>query len=149
MDSELLQKLRERSAAIHVSWEALLRVEPVSSPLANPDTLTRLIPDTIARVMATLSRTPKASTDGKVPHAAVCQCGCNPYLSYFVAGEQAFVEAAVLVQAQLPAEKRHASDIAYLMRVVRQMAENEIDNFCGVCTYRGTAVACRHPRPTA
>lgn len=145
MDFELLEKLRGRSAAIHVAWETLLRVEPVSSPLANPDTLTRLIPDTIAHVLTALCRTPKSAGDGKVPHAPICQCGCNPYLSYFIAGEQAFVEAAVLAQAELAPPKRSASDINHVIRVIRQLAENEIDDFCGVCTHRGTAHACRHP----
>ncbi len=144
MDSELLQQLKDRSAKIHVSWETLLRVEPVSSALANPDTLTRLIPDSIARIMTTLARPPRG-VDGKVPHATVCECGCNPFLAYFVAGEQAFVEAAVLLQTRLPAAKRHAADVTEIIRAIRHMAETEIDNFCGVCTHRGSATGCRHP----
>jgi len=39
MGPKFLQLLLARSAMIRTKWEALLRVERVSGPLANPDVL--------------------------------------------------------------------------------------------------------------
>jgi hypothetical protein len=146
VDAIILEQLRARGPAIHVRWESLLRVEPVTTPLANPDTLTRLIPDTVAKIFATLAKPTRqrfslvAETMHRLP---ACECGNNPYLALYVAAEQAFVEALVLLQAEQPVH-RSESDVAEVVRAVRKLARDEIDTFCGVCTRHGTALHCRH-----
>jgi hypothetical protein len=144
---ELLEQLREQSPAIHVRWETLLRVEPVVSPLASPDALTLLIPDTIAKVLTALAAAPRRSLslrDEAADRIVACDCGHNPYRAFFVAGEQACVETLVLLQAKQPAAKRRESDMAELIRAVRRIAAGEIDTFCSICTDYRVAASCRH-----
>jgi hypothetical protein len=149
MDAIILEHLRARGPAIHVRWESLLRVEPVNTALANPDTLTRLIPDSVAKILTVLSKPSRqplslvTETANRIP---ACHCGHNPYLALYVAAEQAFVEAIVLLQAEQPA-LRSESDVAEVVRAVRKLGREEIDTFCGVCTRRGTAPHCRHSNP--
>lgn len=146
MAPDLLQKLRARDSAIRERWETLLRIERVSGPLANPDALVHLIPDSLARVYKALAkrqihRGPEPTSLTKLP---ACDCGNNPYLAYFVAGEQAIVESLVLLQAELPPEQRNNEDATDVIRAIRQLAGSEIDAFCGICVHRGTATQCRH-----
>jgi hypothetical protein len=147
MTPDLLQCLRANSAAIHVKWETLLRMEPVSGPLANPDALHRIIPETVAKILLSLAQTGGdrvSLLEEKSDRLPACDCGNNPYLTYYVAGERAFVEMAVLQQAKLPRGTRSESDIAELIRTVRALARTEIDLFCGICTHHGKAKHCRH-----
>ena len=146
MQPKLLSKLRARSAAIRSQWEALLRVEPVTGPLANPDVLAYLIPNSLEQIFAELakpSREPLSLLATK-DYLPACDCRNNPYFAYFIAGKQALVEAVVLAQAGLPVDEHHPSDVAATMRVVRRLARSEIDAFCGACDHRGVAPRCRH-----
>ncbi len=147
MDSLVLHQLQSRSAAIHVRWERLLRIEPVSGPLANPDALARLIPQTLAVVLEQLKEHVDSglSLEGtKTARLPACDCGHNPYLAYFIAAEQAFVETLVLIQSELPAGQRHESDIAQLIHAVRTFGRDEIDTFCAICAHRCRDPKCRH-----
>ena len=146
MTSALLLDLRARRTAICTQWEALLRVERVSGPLAHPDTLVYLIPNSLDQIFANLAKdslAPKSSRRAKIQLPA-CDCGNNPYLAYFLAGEQALVEAVVLLQAELQPERRHKHDVSEIILTVRQLARSEIDTFCGVCSHHGVALHCRH-----
>ncbi len=146
MAPRILHYLRARRTAIITQWEALLRVERVNGPLANPDTLAYLIPDSLEQVFTTLaklSHDPFSRRAAKAPLPS-CDCGNNPFLAYFVAGEQALVEGMVLLQAGLPLDERHQSDVGEIMLAVRRLARSEIDTFCSVCNHRGVASRCRH-----
>jgi hypothetical protein len=117
----------------------------MSGPLANPDTLVYLIPDSLDDILAILAKespAPQSSPRAKT-HLPACNCGNNPYLAYFLAGEQALVEAVVLLQAALRPEQRHKSDVSEIILTMRQLARSEIDTFCGVCSDRGAARNCR------
>src|SRR4051794_41034503 len=97
MQDALLQSLRSQSSQIHERWDALLRVEPVQTPLGSPGALSHLINWTleeIFRELTTLSHRRQASRRGAVsdPRPA-CPCGRNPLLGYFTAGEQVMREA--------------------------------------------------------
>ena len=50
MQDELMSALLARRSQIRGRWEALLRVERASSPLANPDALVHLLDWTIDEV---------------------------------------------------------------------------------------------------
>lgn len=138
--------LRGRSDDIRRRWEALLHVEPVSGPLANPDALKHLIPQTLEQVFTMLAKPARTPVSIMAAKAQVpkCECGHNPYLTYFIAAEQALVEAVILLESELPAAERRQSDVAEMMFAVRRLGRLEIDTFCGVCSHRCTSSKCRH-----
>lgn len=146
MTPDLLNRLKTTSAEIRFRWEALLRAQRVTGPLANPDALVHLIPDTMPQVFAFLAnggRSKVTFMEAMADRLPCCDCGNNPYLAYFVAGEQAVVEAVVLAQAKLPPGQRTEGDVAEAIRAVRTLARTEIDTFCGVCAHRCKAAKCR------
>lgn len=142
MQDELVRALRARRAEIHARWEALLRIEKVNTPLANPDALVFMIDWTLDECFATL-RPPLArrhnshSANGSLPKPD-CPCGRNPLLAYFAAGEQAIEEALILEQARATAIDPIARDDAFaeVKRTVREIARREIEAFCSVCQFR-------------
>jgi hypothetical protein len=146
MIPERLRDLRARSEDICRRWETLLRVEPVSGPLANPDAMKHLIPATLDQVFGMLAKPARSPVSIMAAKAQVpkCECGHNPYLTYFIAAEQALVEAVILLESELPASERRQSDVAEMMYAVRRLARLEIDTFCGVCSHRCISPKCRH-----
>lgn len=143
---ERLRSLQSRDPAIRNRWEALLRIEPVSGPLANPDALAHLIPQTLEQIFVLLAKPPRAPVSVAAAKACVprCECDHNPYLAYFLSAEQALVEAIVLLEAELTAGERRQSDVAEVMLAVRRIARLEIDTFCGACVHRCVDAKCRH-----
>ncbi len=142
MQDELVRALRARRAEIHARWEALLRIEKVNTPLANPDALVFMIDWTLDECFATL-RPPLArrrsghAVNGALPKPD-CPCGRNPLLAYFAAGEQAIEEALILEQARATAIDPVQRDEAFseVKLTVREIARREIEAFCSVCQLR-------------
>lgn len=139
--------LRARRPAIRAHWEALLRTEPVLTPLGNPDALVHLIDWTLDEIFAAASNPLVRCRIGATRFAPgeqpECPCGRNPLLAYFDAGEQAMHEALILAQAAsapLDPLQRDAS-FEELNLVFQQISRREIEAFCGVCQYRQSA-AC-------
>jgi hypothetical protein len=151
MQSPLLSALRAQHAGIRARWAALLHVEPVSTPLANPDALVHLIDWSLKEVfrgltaLASRRRAGHITSDSR-PH---CPCGRNPLLAYFAAGEQAVQEALILAQAASPALSPVERDTSLreLNVVLRDIARREIESFCGVCQHRDEASQCPAKRP--
>ena len=142
MQEELLQGLDAQRRRIHARWEALLRTERVNTPLAYPDSLVHLIEWTLDQVFTAL-RAPNSRRRAERAHihAAArpdCPCGRNPLLAFFLAGEQALLEALVLEQASRlsidPVERDTA--LAELYHAIRGIARREIEAFCSVCQHR-------------
>ena len=145
MQVATLNTLRIRAAELARRWEALLRTEKVTSPLANPDALLFLIPTMIERVLATLAE-PSLRTatlmEAQRFSTRDCACGSNPYIAFFVAGEQALMEALVLAQTPASDREHRQEEVAELFGVTRRIALGEIEAFCAVCTApRGAACA--------
>jgi hypothetical protein len=145
MQDPFVRVLSARRPQIRARWEALLRIERVNTPLANPDALVFMIDWTLDEVFAAL-RTPQARRRAvraaEIAAArAECPCGRNPLLAYFAAGEQALEEALVLAQAEMPALDPLERDSAFtgLKLTVREISRREIESFCAVCQYRQTA----------
>ncbi len=142
MQDELVRALRARRAEIHARWEALLRIEKVNTPLANPDALVFMIDWTLDECFATLRPLQSRRRNGRLPenttHKPDCPCGRNPLLAYFAAGEQAIEEALILEQASAstidPVKRDEA--FAELKLTVREIARREIEAFCSVCQFR-------------
>lgn len=140
MHDNLLRTLQSLRPTILERWEALLRAEPVTSPLANPDSLVYLMTWTLDRFCATLrgpvARRRMAERGSNKPayieESKLCACKMNPLLAYFSTGEQA------LVQALLPTlEPRERENVLSSVRLAMQaVAKREIDTFCAVCQRR-------------
>lgn len=142
MQETLVQSLRTRQPQIRARWEALLRAEPVNTPLAYPDSLVHLIDWTLDEIFRGLVILSTRRRSGKKPagpdYRPDCPCGRNPLLTYFSAGEQAVREALVLAQAAatpLDPIERDAS-LEELNLVFQHIARREIEAFCGVCQHR-------------
>lgn len=141
MQEELVHALATRRPQICARWSALLHIERANSALAHPDTLVHLMDWCFSGVLESLS----AQNQGKPTHPTrastqrpECPCGRNPYLYFFVAGEQAFLEALVLTQAELPRLDPVARDraVADLFSSIRTLARSEVESFCSVCQYQ-------------
>lgn len=147
MSPKVLKELCDRQATIRERWERLLRLEPVRSALALPDTLVHLIPESLGALFRTLAKRREAPLSLEAARAIplpICGCNRNPYLAYFTAGEQAIVEEIILIQTALPPGKRRQQDVALAIRASRRLAANEIETFCSVCVHRAEAPGCRY-----
>lgn len=121
-----------------------MRAEPVNSPLGHPDALVHLIDWTLDELFVALTN-PLArhrAGAGRFSHdeKPACPCGRNPLLAYFVAGEQAMLEALVLAQAATPGLDPHERDASFheLNLVIQHIARREIEAFCGICQFRSS-----------
>lgn len=143
MSPTFLRTLRARRATIRSRWEALLRIERVVTPLANPDALVYLFNQTLEEVFALL-----AAPGARGPLLALREgCACNPFRAYYVAGEQALLEALVLAQAGRPgAAAERAEAVAELKFAVNTIARRDIESMNGLCLHCGTdGGACGQP----
>jgi hypothetical protein len=124
-----------RRARIHSSWAALLGIEPVATPLAEPQVLVHQFDFTLNRIFDAL----KYPTVAPCPAAFHCSCGLSPFLAYFRAAEQALLETLVLVHAQQMPESdvaERAQDVADMKTVVRSIGGEEIALFGSICQHR-------------
>jgi hypothetical protein len=131
MNEELVHALASRRAEIRERWETFLRLEPVASPLVHPDTLAYGIPGALREIIARLW---SPSVENPEEHVE-CACGRNPLQAFYTAGEQAMLEALVLVQATQPAlaAGERAATVEELRRAVRFVAHRDIAALAGVC----------------
>ncbi len=142
MQASLAGALRDRRPQVRHHWEALLRVEPVGTPLGHPDSLVHLIDWTLDEILAALSHPfsrQRAGHHHSLGHDSVgCPCGGNPLLHYFAAGEQAMREALVLSQAALLDLDPRERDASFeeLNLVLQEISRREIEAFCSVCGLR-------------
>lgn len=146
MQEALVTALRAQRSLIREHWEALLRVEPVTSPLGHPDSLVHMLEWTLDEIFAGLTNPLARHRIGRarVGHEAPppCPCGRNPLLAYFAAGEQAMREALVLAQSEATALDPIERDVSFeeLNLILQQISRREIEAFCGVCQFRRAAM---------
>lgn len=149
MEPTLVRTLQDHQTHIRARWEALLRMEPVNTPLANPDILIRLFAFTLGQVFDALRAQPMLRRSAPAPaYAAIraaCTCGRNPLLAYFLAGEQALLETLVLLEAA--GHRKHDTAAAELHVTIRQIARREVETFCSLCQFRRTAAGRRRDVP--
>jgi hypothetical protein len=140
MNDTLQRTLQGMRPTILERWEVLLRAEPVSSPLANPDSLVYLMGWTLDRFFSALRgplsrRRISDRGSNKVDVKEVrelCACKMNPLLTYFATAEQALIHTALPILQ--PRERESAlSAVRLAMQIV---AKREIDTFCAVCQRR-------------
>ena len=145
MQGELVKALLDRRTQICARWTALLHIERANTALAHPDTLIHLLDWTFDSIIQALELTSnhKPPAGLQVSGArADCPCGRNPYLYFFIAGEQAWLEALVFTQVSIPKLEAVARDqaVAELLNGIRTLARNEVAAFCSVCQYRAAAL---------
>lgn len=142
MQEPLLNRLSGQRQRIHARWDTLLRTERVTSPLAYPDALVHLIDWALDQIFAALHDPATARraehASGRTTARPECPCGRNPLLAFFLAGEQALLEALVLEQAShQPVDPTDRdTSLGELYFVIRSIARREVDAFCSVCQYR-------------
>ncbi len=141
MQSTLVQALRAQRPRILRRWTVLLRAEGATTPLAHPDTLVHLIDwtfDEVLRGLATGSRQRPAARKFRAHPRPDCACGRNPLLHFFIAGEQALLEALVLAQSAdprlQPVERDRALTELHLR--IRALARAEVSTLCSLCQHR-------------
>ena len=151
MHDTILRTLQGLRPTILERWETLLRAEPVTSPLANPDSLVYLMNWTLDRFFHELrgSLARRRMTDSAHNKSACeeklgdsCACRMNPLLAYFMTSEIAIIQAA------LPTlEPREREIVLSSIRITLQVvAKREIDTFCAVCQRRPDSLAAAHQR---
>ncbi len=142
MQENLLRAMRARRPSIRERWVDLLHAERVTTPLANPKVLEHLINETLDEVFAALGGSheghPIAATPAIAAARAHCACGRNPLLAYFLAGEQALLEALVHAQVETPelSPGDRSMAVTGLYVIVRSIARGEIESFCALCQHR-------------
>jgi hypothetical protein len=140
MQKAWIEALSTNRRMIRGQWEAFLRLEQVDSPIADPEHLVYLIDWTFDEILGQL-RIGKAKQAGGVrPFAssavrAGCHCGRNPLIKFFLAGEQALLEALVLLQSgEIPCEPGDRSTaVTELYLAVHTVAAREVDTLCSMC----------------
>lgn len=141
MDRIILEQLRARRATIRKEWISLLRAEPVTTPLGNPEALQHLIDQTLDQVFADLGKEkllpggPTRQSYDDVLHE--CACGRNPLLAYFLTGERALLKVVFRVRMDLAAKypMHNDTDLTEIYLVLRRIARREVKNFCALCQH--------------
>jgi len=151
MHDTILRTLQALRPTILERWETLLRAEPVTSPLANPDSLVYLMNWSLDRffheLRGSLSRRRMTDRGNSKPPCEEkigdsCACRMNPLLAYFITAELAIVQTAL--PSLQPREREIVlSSIRLALQVV---AKREIDTFCAVCQRRPDALATKSQR---
>ena len=145
MHDNLQRTLQELRPTILERWEALLRAEPVTSPLANPDSLVYLMGWTLDRFIEVL-RGPlgrkRLSERGSNKPAYIetrelCACKMNPLLAYFATAELALIQTTLPILQ--PRERESA--LSAVRVAMHAVAKGEIDTFCAVCQRRHAPTA--------
>jgi hypothetical protein len=140
MRSRLATLLRLHRPRLKAEWRRLLWMEPVSTPLANPDTLVYLMDETLTQLESILrtQHTPRWLKLRKThlePLRSYCPCGLNPLLAYFSTGVEA-LDTVLTVAASLTKEEK-----AIFYQGWHFLAQGEIQALCGGCCQE-----CRRPK---
>lgn len=142
MQETTLAALRAMRTSLRQRWEAVLRMQPVSSPLASPDSLVYLMDWTLDQIFESLRNgTARRRTRSGIKLQSFaepvekCVCGMNPLLAYFAAAEKTLIEAVFALASPLPAMtpgEREAC-VNEILVALRFVARTEIESFCAVC----------------
>jgi hypothetical protein len=149
MHEKTIRALQARRAQIRTRWEALLRIEKVTTPLANPDTLVFALNQSLDEIFTGL-RQPAAPLELAAPTNADWPC---PWRAYYRAGEQALLESLILLQARTPALDPATRDqsFARLKQVIGHLTQREVSAWRGLGppSVRRAGDQARRVRPRA
>ncbi len=130
--ADLVQALLLQRPQIVTRWGTYLRMQPVVSALARPDTLMFGVDGVLDEVFARLKRPP---TKRPVRRWADHFCGRNPLRAFYSSGEQALLETLVIVQTSLgrtmPRERTVA--LEELRQTIRAVARRDLEGLASLC----------------
>lgn len=125
----------------------MLRIEKVTTPLANPDTLVFGLDQSLDEIFAMLHQPPSHIPDKDAPSDA----GPSPWRAYFRAGEQALLETLVLTQSEMDALDPSARDTSFgnLKQVINCLTQREIGAWAAICQQTGKPRRAREVKKPA
>ena len=131
MHGKILRALQGRRAQIRARWEVLLRIEKVTTPLANPDTLVFGLDHTLDEIFAALRQPLPPPLESEFTSAS----GPSPWRAYFRAGEQALLETLVIMQSEMKSLDPAARDTSFgnLKQAINALTQREIGAWAGIC----------------
>jgi hypothetical protein len=132
MYSRLVVLLQAQRTRLKAEWCRRLRIEPVSTPLANPDTLVYLMDETLVQLESLVSarfasRWLSLRKTHLEPLRSLCPCGLNPLLAYFSSGVEA-LEVVLSTDGYLTKEEK-----SMLCQAWHFLAQSEIEALCEGC----------------
>ena len=131
METSLINCLEQARAHIAGEWTRLVLGGPRDNPLAPPETMVHLVEPALDRLFQRMELPEDERSArvvrGKDTWPPRCACGRNPYLRFYVTGEQALMD-------HLPEEVMLAPlDIDQLRDQFRIVALEDIRLFGGMC----------------
>lgn len=146
MYEKIIKALQLRRPQIRARWEALLRIEKVTTPLANPDTLVFALDQSLEEIFTALGQPlPHKSAEGSARSD-----GPSPWRAYFRAGEQALLESLVLLQAEMDSLDPATRDTSFgsLKQVINNLTQREIQAWGAISQQTARPRHRRHaPKP--
>ena len=144
MYEKIIKALQARRAQIRARWEALLRIEKVTTPLANPDTLVFALDQSLDEIFAALGQ----PLSRKPAEGSVRTDGPSPWRAYFRAGEQALLESLVLLQAEMDSLDPASRDTSFgsLKQVINNLTQREISAWGAISQQTAQPRRRRHAR---
>ena len=142
MHDSSLSALQRMRPTLRKRWEALLRAEPVNSPLGTPEALVHLMDWTLDRVFAAVSNVQtrrrgkgRSSSTSFDQVAELCECGLNPLLAYFATAARALMQCIFLAESPLPnmTPDQRQSFASEMQQALHTVARSEISTLCSLC----------------
>jgi hypothetical protein len=130
MNPRCLQALQARRPALQTQWAERLRAAPVTSPLANPETLIHLMDRTLDQVFFELGHPSAARRRQPGLPRDFCRCGHNPLVMYFATAAQAFETTLAQCADEMPVTRDDADQVK---STLTRIARREIMTFCALC----------------
>lgn len=131
MNERSLSALHAHGTTLRTKWETRLRAAPVTSPLANPDTLIHLMVWTLEQVFRELL----PGTTHRKPSLAPrppCPCGLNPLIAYFETAKSSLHEALEVCSG---GGRINPADALEMEQALETVARREIATFCALCLH--------------
>ena len=142
MHRSFVAEFTARRPSIRQAWERRLRLEPVTSALANPDTLVLLMDRTLDELGRALAA--RCANAGPCPPTRPtrpgCLCGLNPLLAYFRVAASVIPAAMSESANHCPSldARAYAGCLQETLATIQTIAHEEVRAFCAMCQ---TAIA--------
>ena len=129
---ELVQALAAQRSQIVARWETYLRMQPVVSALARPDTLMFGVDGVLDEVFARLRRPPAKRP---VRRWADNFCSRNPLRAFYASGEQALLEIMVIAHTSLGCSlpRQRTAALEEVRQAIRVVARRDLEGLASLC----------------
>lgn len=132
MHAELVQALSNQRPQIVARWGTYLRMQPVVSALARPETLMFGVDGVLDEVFARLRRPPPKRP---VRRWADNFCSRNPLRAFYAAGEQALLEMMVVAQTLQgqTVPRQRAAALEEVRQAIRSISRRDLEGLASLC----------------